>query len=325
MARKIILTNYQSPGDIVMLTAALRDLHASCPGDFITDVRTSCPDLWKHNPWLTPLNESDPEVKVLPCHYPLIHHSNQRPFHFIHGFIQYLSEQMAVPIIPRHFKGDIHLSAEERSSFPPFPGIDQGEPYWLIAAGGKFDFTIKWWDPRRYQQVIDRFRGKIQFVQVGEGGHHHPPLGGVVDLRGKTSLRQLIHLVHHSQGVVCPVTLLMHLAAAVDTSSPQHPNRPCVVIAGGREPPHWEAYPYHQFHHTMGMLPCCSHGGCWKSRVVPLGDGDTKDLPQALCTDVVGNLPRCMDMISVEDVARSIEKYFLAGHYQFSHPRPVGA
>ena len=37
---KLILRNSQSPGDIVMLTAAVRDLHACRPGQFLTDVRT---------------------------------------------------------------------------------------------------------------------------------------------------------------------------------------------------------------------------------------------------------------------------------------------
>ena len=41
--RKLILRNFQSPGDIVMLTAAVRDLHRAHPGEFLTDVRTSFP------------------------------------------------------------------------------------------------------------------------------------------------------------------------------------------------------------------------------------------------------------------------------------------
>ena len=147
-------------------------------------------------------------------------------------------------------------------------------PYWIVAAGGKYDFTIKWWHFRRFQAVIDRFRDQIVFVQVGEAGHYHPPLEGVIDLRGKTTLRQLIHLVFRAQGVLCPVTLLMHLAAAVESGPGVPPERPCVVVAGGREAPHWEAYPAHQFIHTVGALACCARGGCWRSRVMPLGDGD---------------------------------------------------
>ena len=41
MKSRLILKSFQSPGDIVMLTAAVRDLHAAYPGRFQTDVRTS--------------------------------------------------------------------------------------------------------------------------------------------------------------------------------------------------------------------------------------------------------------------------------------------
>lgn len=40
--RKLVLKNSQSPGDIVMLTAAVRDLHRSYPGQFVTSVRIPC-------------------------------------------------------------------------------------------------------------------------------------------------------------------------------------------------------------------------------------------------------------------------------------------
>ncbi|MDQ3776123.1 MAG: hypothetical protein M3461_18120 [Pseudomonadota bacterium] len=59
-------------------------------------------------------------------------------------------------------------------------------------AGGKYDFTIKWWDLGRFQRVVDHFQDRILFVQVGESGHEHPSLQNVIDLRGKTDLRQLL-------------------------------------------------------------------------------------------------------------------------------------
>jgi hypothetical protein len=85
------------------------------------------------------------------------------------------------------------------------------------------------------------------------------------------------------------------------------------VIAGGREPPHFTAYPHHQFIHTVGALSCCDDGGCWKSRTRALGDGDSKDRPEELCVDPVGDLPRCMDMITSAEVIRRIELYFRGG------------
>lgn len=312
--RKLILKNFQSPGDIVMLTAAVRDLHACHPGEFLTDVRTSCPDLWQHNPYLTPLDENDTDVEAVDCHYPLIHRSNQEPRHFLDGFVEYLNEQLGLRIRVTRFKGDLHISQAERDWFRDVEA-SQGTsaPFWLFASGGKFDYTAKWWEPARYQRVVDHFRGRIQFVQVGEDHHHHPPVDGVIDLRGKTSLRQLVRLMYHAQGAVSAVSLLMHLAAAVEVKPGMPLNRPCVVVAGGREPPHFTAYPHHQFIHTVGSLRCCDNGGCWKSRTLPLGDGDSNDRPEALCVDVVGALPRCMDLITPEDVIRRIEYYFAGG------------
>jgi ADP-heptose:LPS heptosyltransferase len=215
---------------------------------------------------------------------------------------------------PTAFRGDIHVSEVEKGWYSQVHEIvGEALPFWIVVAGGKNDYTAKWWDPARYQRVVDHFAGHVLFVQVGERGHPHPPLRGVIDLRARTDLRQLVRLVHHAQGVLCPVTLLMHLAAAVECRPGMPRNRPCVVVAGGREPPQWEAYPQHQFLHRAGALRCCDHGGCWRSRAVPLGDGDEKDAPEHCCVDVVGTLPRCLDLISAEDVIRAVEVYFDGG------------
>lgn len=312
--RKLILRNFLSPGDIVMLTAAVRDLHKTYPNQFLTDIRTPCPAIWENNPYITALSEDDSSVETIDCHYPLIHKSNELPNHFIHGFIEYLNERLGLGIRPTAFRGDIHISPLEKSWMSQVEEIVRRPvPFWIVVAGGKRDFTIKWWDHDRYQQVVNHFYRRILFVQVGECEHEHPPLRNVIDLRGKTDLRQLIRLVYHAQGILSPVTLLMHLASAVEVRPDMPKNRPCVVIAGGREPPHWEYYPHHQFIHRVGALRCCDNGGCWKSRTLPLGDNDENDHPKNLCVDVANNLPRCMDLITPHDVIRAIEVYFEGG------------
>ncbi|HWX20675.1 MAG TPA: glycosyltransferase family 9 protein [Candidatus Binatia bacterium] len=312
--RKLILTCGLSPGDIVMLTAAVRDLHRCYPHRFLTDVRTPCPDLWEHNPFITKLSDDEPGVERLDCSYPLIDRSNDTPYHCLHGFVEFLNERLKLSMRPTAFKGDIHLSAQEKAWYSQVhEWTGQNIPFWIVAAGGKYDVTIKWWQTQRYQEVVDHFRGKIQFVQVGQQGHHHPRLESVIDLRGKTSLRELVRLVYHSQGVLCSVTALMHLAAAVETKHGRGANRPCVVVAGGREPAHWEAYPEHQFIHTIGAIPCCQNGGCWRDRVVALGDGERRDRRENRCVDVRHGLPRCLELITPAEVIRRIELYFQGG------------
>jgi ADP-heptose:LPS heptosyltransferase/SAM-dependent methyltransferase len=308
--RSLILRSFQSPGDILMLTAAVRDLHAAAPGEFRTDVRTSANVLWLNNPHLTALREGEAGVEVIDMHYPLIHQSNQRPYHFLHGYAQFLEQRLGRTIPVTHFHGDLHLSAEEKAA-PPLQGLP--ERFWIVVAGGKYDFTAKWWDPEAFQKVVDRFRGRLSFVQCGEAGHWHPRLQGVTDLVGKTSLRDFVRLMHFADGVLCPVTFAMHLAAAVETRPGRPRLRPCVVVAGGREPPHWEAYPGHQFLHTIGMLSCCAEGGCWRSRCQTAGDGDDKDRTN-LCLKPVQvqpelRIPLCMNAISAADVIRRIEMY----------------
>lgn len=311
-----------APGDIVMLTAAVRDLHRCYPGQFVTDVRSLCPGIWENNPYTTPLPEEDPTVEQIECLYPLINGCDRVPYHCLHGFIKFLNEKLGLHIQPTEFRGDIHLSPQERAWYSQVRELTgEDTPFWIIGAGGKYDISIKWWRTERYQAVVDHFCGKIQFVQIGELGHYHPKLDGVIDLRGRTSLRELIRLVHHAQGVVCGVTSLMHLAAAVPTRRGQPATRPCVVIAGGREPAHWEAYPGHQFLHTNGALACCAKGGCWRDRTFPLRDGGEEDRPDRRCVDVVNGLPHCMDMITPAEVIRRVELYFNGGRLKFLSER----
>lgn len=308
--QKLRLRCQLSLGDIAVLTAAVRDLHRCYPGRFLTDVETSCGGLWENNPHLTSLSGADPSVQVLDLKYPLIRWSNQIPLHFLHGFIDHLNSELQLEVKATEFRGDIHLSPRERRAPSPLARLARRPvPYWLILAGGKHDLTVKWWDHERYQAVVDHFKGRVQFVQLGQAGDFHPALKGAIDLRGRTSIRELIHWVHHAQGVVCGVTGLMHLAAAVPSPDGSPGLRPCVVIAGGREPAHWEAYPGHAFLQNVGQLACCAGGGCWRSRTLPLGDGDPRDHVDQRCLDVVGSLPRCMDRITANQVIGSIESY----------------
>jgi glycosyltransferase involved in cell wall biosynthesis/ADP-heptose:LPS heptosyltransferase len=315
--KALTLRNNFSLGDEILLTAAVRDLHRCYPNHFSTGIQTQFPQVWENNPYVH-LTEKVNGSELIDCVYPLINESNHSPHHVLHGFTQFLNQRLNINIRPTLFKGDIYLSEEEKKwRSQVFEIVGEEISFWIIVAGGKNDATVKWWDVKRWQKVVDYFKNKIQFVQVGAKEHYHPKLKGVIDLRGQTNVRQLIRLVYHSQGVLCPITSLMHLAAAVEVKNGFPKNRPCVVVAGGREPSQWEAYPHHQYIHTNGALLCCDNGGCWKSRTRPLGDGDERDRPENLCVDVIRNLPRCMDMITAAEVIRRIESYFNGGAIKY--------
>lgn len=313
MVRKLILKSGLALGDIVCMTAAVKELHSQYPERFITDVRTPFPDLWLHNPYITTIDDDDFFAEVIDCHYDrdpywTVNRSNQHPIHLLTCYCNDLANSLRIPSLwPRELKGDIHLSRDEFGLKSMPHERCNVQRYWVIClGGGKTDFTTKWYVPEYAQRVVDYFRGRIQFVQVGGAGdgHCHPALNGVIDLRGQTDTRQLIQVIHSACGVLCGITSLMHLAAAVPLPSWQRRPRPCVVVAGGREPRSWYAYPTHRILETVGALPCCATGGCWQSHTVSLGGENER-----LCERVVNNHPRCMQMIRPESIILEIEKY----------------
>lgn len=91
---------------------------------------------------------------------------------------------------------------------------------------------------------------------------------------------------------------------------------------------HWEAYPHHQFMHTVGALPCCTRGGCWKSRCQPVGDSDPKDENLCLYPVKVSDtlqIGKCQTMITPQMVCDSISMFYEGGMMSYNnHVTPSG-
>lgn len=339
--KKIIFVNDQSPGDLLMLTAAIKNLHLSYPDEYITGISSPCPAIWEHNPYITELNPNDPDVTVIECKdYQLIHSSNDAAYHFIHCFTQFIEDKLNIEIRMADFKPDVYIGDEEKNWFSQIEELTGiKDDFWIIVSGIKYDFTCKLWPFDYYQQVVDYFRNKITFVQVGEREHLHCKLNNVIDLVGKTDLRQLIRLVYHSVGTLSPVTSVMHLSAGVPVpeGKGRPKNRAGVVVAGGREPSQWEKYPHHRFLETNGALDCCDNGGCWASRCTKVKDNDDKNT-ENLCLypiPVVSSLPypkdhidgpllvpKCMVMLEPRMAIDQIELYYTGGALSYGSSIP---
>lgn len=295
-----------------MLTAAVRDLKKAFPL-FNINCKTSAQELWENNPYIdNTINENNAD-QIIQCHYPLIHKSTQGAYHFIHGFRIYLEEKLGIKIPSGEFCVDVHLSEiQKRDSFIS-NFIVANKPNWIIDAGYKNDFTNKMWQLSRFQEVVNQTCDKINWIQVGasDKNHNHKILDNVTSLVGMTNHRQFINLMWRADGVLTPVSYPMHLSTM---QWKDHPNekRPCVVIAGSRQPSIWEQYTCHQYIHNCGALQCSRKGSCWKSRVEKLNDGSNQD--GSICTNSIltpsgQKIPRCLDLITVDQVVRRIMLY----------------
>lgn len=321
--KNVVLMCNRCAGDITVLTALVRDIHKCYPGEFKTDVRIHSRnrDLWQNNPYITPLDHNHKDVTAYQVSYKIINKANRRPIHFMEGMMNDFNEHFKVNVHPTAYKGDIHLSeGEKKSRGLIHEMLKEDVPYWIINAGCKSDMTNKLWEKERFNKLIKMFP-EVYFVQTGalhEGKikHFHEPLKGpnVIDLLGKTSMRDMVNLMYHACGVISGISFPVHLAAAV----PMHPKykrylRPCITLAGGRESTDWARYPGHAFIDKVGRLPCCSGGGCWMARVEAYPDGDDKRNGKLCRAPVVTEsgqkLPLCMDMIPVDEVAYHIRQY----------------
>ncbi len=68
----------------------------------------------------------------------------------------------------------------------------------FMIAGGKYDFTAKWWDPGALSAVSWTISpSESGLCKCGEAGHFliRALLQGVIDLVGKTDIRQFVRLM----------------------------------------------------------------------------------------------------------------------------------
>jgi hypothetical protein len=101
----------------------------------------------------------------------------------------------------------------------------------------------------------------------------------------------------------------MHASAALPHKDGSQ--RPCVVLAGGRETPNWEQYPTHQFLHNVGSLPCCNPNACWKIKCQNKENNENDCLrPQEVYyEEKMILIPECMNKITPNLIVEAIKQY----------------
>ena len=279
---KILLKNTQSMlGDRLMFTPAVRDLKAAYP-DWDIGVESIGPEIWENNPHIV-RNMINPDAVYQIGPGKVTTGSKTSGLHITTAFRCSLEEQFGKPIKQGPFKPEIFLTGAEKTL-----RIIDGQ-YWVINIDCG-PFSAKRWYENRWQQLIEAL-GDLTFVQVGLARDNQYRLRGsnVIDLIDQTKIRELFGLVYNAQGCIGLISSLMHVAAAFD--------KPCVVLAGAREPTTFERYANHRYIDMVGCLPCCSKQACWHNSI-------------GACENRVKDIARCMDMIRVDHVVDAIKSYY---------------
>jgi hypothetical protein len=295
-------------GETFLITAYMRLLQARYGLRFI--VITKYPELFLHNPcvrWNVPFNRlgfiRKPLVKWFTRNVQGAHiiRFGYRPLETVTpgenladhcrrvSLLQLCTEHHeAFPIAYGEFQNQMLFSARERAASSARFGLSGA--YAVIKPKAKAAWTPnKEWVQERFQEVVG-LMPEVAWVQVGEA--EDPPLSGVVDLRGKTSLRELCFLVSRAKWVLAPEGFYNHAASAFGT--------PSFVIFSGLTHPELAWYS-----NTIPILrkpqvPCAP---CWLTTPCP-----------------VAGKP-CTNDISVEQVVATIRRHALGT----DGPRAAGA
>jgi len=302
--KEIVFHNRQRIGDMLMFTCGVRDFKKAYP-DVRVNVISTAGHIWDYNPnidrSIVPTEENT--FKIGPTH--LTNASNRIDWHFANAFRVAIEDALNIHIPQGESKADVYFTQEEYNE----PRVIK-DPYWIICVNGELGWGCKMYPIDRWQTFVNQ-NPDITFVQIGAQEDNPPRLQGsnVIDYVGKTQskqtgIRDLFKLFLNAEGSIGLVSFHMHLSGALD--------KPCIVVAGGREPVSFTRYPGHRYLSTDGCLPC-SITACWHCAI--------ETCHNFVIDNVTGQkVPQCVNIIQPEELTHALNQYYIGGRLKKGVP-----
>ncbi len=196
------------------------------------------------------------------------------------SLIQLYSEHIPYAIDYDNACNEVFLTTAESNTYSRVFSklFDHHKAFALIRPVGFTGWTTKKeWHIERYQAVVNSLPNH-QWVQVGDV--NDPLLQGTIDLRGKTTLRELSWVISKAQFMLCTEGVYNHLASAFNT--------PTVVVQSGFTPPEVACYPATTIvarKPTTSCAPCLLPGPCHIE-----GKPCTNDITVAMVTEAIESI-----------------------------------
>jgi len=265
-------------GDTFCLTSVMREIHRRYGWRFV--VVTRFPELFRHHPLVDRLyaytelgflhrraikwmlrhcTESGPDSRVARFEYAPGRMPSRDEFLRDHrrriSLAQLHSEHWGLGLDYANLRNDVHFGADEIVQLAN--ALPAATPYALIKPTANSRWTPnKDWSHERFQDVVDAFP-RVTWVQTGE--RDEPPLRGVIDWRGRSSLRELLYIVSRARLVLGPEGFLNHAASAFDV--------PSIVVASGYAHPELALYASTIAVVRSPQVPCAP---CWLREPCPV-------------------------------------------------------
>jgi len=196
---EIVFKNRQAIGDILTMTAGIRDFKNAFPNTKV-GVITTAMHLWDHNPNIDHNFKDNEKILEIGPGFAT-NKSNLLNLHMCNAFRTDIENKLHISFPQGPIRPDIWMTQDEYNRPPLIDG-----PYWLFIYGGEPGWPAKQY--HRWQEVMNMLKDDIKIVQLGVKGHPYPHLDNTVDYIGKTEdrntgLRDLFNLFLHAQGSIC--------------------------------------------------------------------------------------------------------------------------
>ena len=297
MNKHIILSAPRHLGDYTALTNTLFNLHSAFPEHtYSVDLRGcgSFGDLFLNNPFLTQKQDNNSWGILL--HYESGRVDESKGTHgcYTKGFHKMAERSMSVlyqdtirfPMVK--ITADFYIDPTEYEQYD-IPYKD----YCLLNANAQVCADTKGYP--YWQEVVD-LCPDIQFLQMGGDWKDipEPPLKGVVDLRGKTTVRQLILLASKAKYILSGPSGIVHIGSAF-------PDVKKVVLTGARDPATFYTYP-----NTVPVYTRCGSFG-YKTGCISMHFGQSGAWTcNKYCTEGPRTYANCMCSIAPEQIVESM-------------------
>lgn len=271
-------------GDMVICTGAIRNVCAIC-NDVKFVIPDYCRDVYRHNPDMVERATTYAELGKI-TYGTLADEQRGRWGNVVEGFTRSLCGLLGIPMVPVVTRVPVlHLSNEELLRSRAYNG------WWLINANCQTCSMSKGYP--QWQMVVDMLGWR--FAQIGgrEGRDLSTDLRGVLDMRGQTTLRDLMVMAYGCDGIISPPSCITSIGAAF--------NKPQICVNAGREPDALTDYP--RVNHISNRCNC-GWGittGCITCR---MGRDKPRGCPDYIETDG-RRWAKCQWLIPPEEIARA--------------------
>ena len=238
-------------GDAVILTGAVRNVRAAHPEIKFTETQLY-PEVWRYNPDIIPYDQGGFYLRPVDrrIDYGEVGEEQRAMFgNVVEAFTRNLCRALRLEQVPCVTRQPVLFLDENEIQFS-----QQFEDAVLINANCQTSSISKGYP--HWQKVADGLKG-YRLIQIGGNCKKDLTLDleGVEDWRGKTTVRQLMAMIHGCKCVVSPPSAPTNIAAAF--------SKPQVIINASREPDRLTDYP--NARHISHRCRACGWGykdGC---------------------------------------------------------------